>query len=94
MWEHKAVCHSLLNLLAASHSEELSQRSSNKGVAVTYTGFHCVGHSALASRRPFEVYTLGLGSTEVPPKEKGKCQCAQTEEGSGEVDRICPNVAV
>jgi hypothetical protein len=36
--EHKAVCCSLLDLFAASHSEELSQVFWIQRVAVTYTG--------------------------------------------------------
>jgi hypothetical protein len=36
--EHKAVCRSLLDLLAASHSEELSQVFWIQRVAVAYTG--------------------------------------------------------
>jgi hypothetical protein len=36
--EHKAVCLSLLNLLAASHSEELLQMFWIQRVAVVYTG--------------------------------------------------------
>ena len=64
VYEHKAVCHSLLDLLAASHSEELSQRLSNKGVAVAYTG--------LSLCRPFCPY-IEASETRCVHKDWARC---------------------
>ena len=46
--------------------------------------FHCVSRSALVSRHLYEVCTLGLGSTRVPPKEKGNTSECSHKRAQGQ----------